>query len=94
MSRASNIPVSKTTTGTGQTMGSPVTGGSSTGGQAGKQTSGGQSGYHLVPHEKVAMRAYEKWFQRGCPAGTEQQDWHEAESELRAEMSQTGKQGR
>ncbi|MCI0379461.1 MAG: DUF2934 domain-containing protein [Gemmataceae bacterium] len=43
-----------------------------------------------VPHEKIAMRAYEKWCKRGCPQGTEQQDWFEAEKELRQEMMQTG----
>jgi hypothetical protein len=39
-----------------------------------------------IPHEKIAMRAYEKWCKRGCPQGTDVQDWMEAESELRAEM--------
>jgi hypothetical protein len=42
-----------------------------------------------VPHEKIAMRAYEKWCKRGCPPGTEKQDWFEAEAELRAEYSKT-----
>src|SRR5262249_23077832 len=31
-----------------------------------------------VPHEKIAMRAYEKWCQRGRPQGTDKQDWMEA----------------
>ena len=44
----------------------------------------------MVPHEKIAMRAYEKWCKRGCPAGTGQQDWFEAEAELRAEMTRMG----
>lgn len=39
-----------------------------------------------VTHERIAMRAYEKWLQRGCPHGTDQQDWLEAEAELSAEM--------
>jgi hypothetical protein len=43
-----------------------------------------------VPHEKIAMRAYEKWCKRGRPNGTHQQDWLEAEAELRAEMSRMG----
>ncbi len=38
-----------------------------------------------IPHEKIAMRAYEKWCQRGCPPGTDMQDWLEAEIELRSE---------
>jgi hypothetical protein len=39
-----------------------------------------------VPREKIAMRAYEKWCKRGCPHGSDVQDWIEAESELKAEM--------
>jgi hypothetical protein len=40
-----------------------------------------------IPHEKIAMRAYEKWCQRGRPNGTDKQDWMEAEAELRAEQA-------
>jgi hypothetical protein len=40
-----------------------------------------------IPHDKIAMRAYEKWCKRGCPPGTEKQDWLEAEAELRVEYS-------
>jgi hypothetical protein len=43
-----------------------------------------------VPHEKIAMRAYEKWCQRGRPQGTDKQDWIEAEAELRAEVLRSG----
>jgi hypothetical protein len=43
-----------------------------------------------VPHEKIAMRAYEKWCQRGRPQGSEKQDWIEAEAELRAEITRAG----
>jgi hypothetical protein len=42
-----------------------------------------------IPHEKIAMRAYEKWVKRGRPSGTADQDWMEAETELRAEMSRS-----
>ncbi len=42
-----------------------------------------------VPHEKIAMRAYEKWVKRGRPFGSPEQDWNEAEAELKAEMSRT-----
>jgi hypothetical protein len=42
-----------------------------------------------IPHDKIAMRAYEKWIKRGKPQGTEMQDWLEAEMELKAEMSRT-----
>ncbi len=43
-----------------------------------------------IPHEKIAMRAYEKWCKRGRPQGTDKQDWIEAEAELRAEMMRSG----
>jgi hypothetical protein len=42
-----------------------------------------------VPREKIAMRAYEKWCQRGRPVGTDVQDWVEAERELQAEAGKT-----
>jgi hypothetical protein len=38
-----------------------------------------------IPHDKIAMRAYDKWCQRGCPPGTDLKDWLEAEAELRSE---------
>jgi hypothetical protein len=40
-----------------------------------------------VPHDKIAMRAYEKWCRRGRTHGNDKQDWTEAERELREEMS-------
>jgi hypothetical protein len=43
-----------------------------------------------IPHERIAMRAYEKWVQRGRPQGTALQDWMEAEAELMKEMSRPG----
>ena len=37
------------------------------------------------PREKIAMRAYEKWCQRGRPCdGSDRQDWLAAEQELRS----------
>ncbi len=45
----------------------------------------------LAP-EKIAMRAYEKWCERGCPHGTDQQDWHDAEQELRGQSASPAKQ--
>lgn len=42
-----------------------------------------------VPHEKIAMRAYEKWCQRGRPHGMDVQNWLEAERELQAELART-----
>jgi hypothetical protein len=40
-----------------------------------------------VPHEKIAMRAYEKWVKRGRPHGSHEQDWVEAENELKVEQN-------
>src|SRR5688572_5674256 len=59
------------------------------------QSPAGQAQQGQVPAEKIAMRAYEKWCERGCPHGTDQNDWYEAEQELKAEMArgQDGKSG-
>ena len=47
-----------------------------------------QQGTHMsIPREKIAMRAYEKWCKRGQHHGSDKQDWVEAETELKAEMS-------
>jgi Protein of unknown function (DUF2934) len=43
-----------------------------------------------IPHERIAMRAYEKWVQRGRPQGTALQDWIEAEAELVKEVARPG----
>jgi len=51
----------------------------------------GKSVLLKIPHEKIAVRAYEKWCQRGCPPGTDAQDWMEAEAELRFEQGQRRK---
>ena len=34
-------------------------------------------------HSNIATLAYELWVQRGCPIGTDQEDWFRAEEELR-----------
>ena len=34
--------------------------------------------------ERIAMRAYECWHERGCPEGSPEVDWHRAENELRS----------
>lgn len=33
--------------------------------------------------DTVATRAYELWMQRGCPIGSPEVDWFEAEAEIR-----------
>jgi hypothetical protein len=42
-----------------------------------------------IPRDRIAQRAYEKWMKRGCPHGTDVQDWIEAERELVAEMARS-----
>lgn len=44
-----------------------------------------QSGTQAIPHERIAMRAYDKWLKSGCKDGNDQQHWLDAEKELRAE---------
>jgi hypothetical protein len=48
----------------------------------------GQASSPAIPAEKIARRAYEMWCQRGCPHGSDQQDWYQAEQELRTETKQ------
>jgi hypothetical protein len=33
--------------------------------------------------ETVEAMAYQLWLQRGCPIGSDQEDWYRAEAELR-----------
>lgn len=33
-------------------------------------------------HDEIAIRAFELWLANGCPDGTAEQDWFEAEAEL------------
>jgi hypothetical protein len=37
-------------------------------------------------HEQIALRAQEIWNRHGCPPGEDQDNWFEAEAELRREM--------
>jgi len=34
-------------------------------------------------HEEISARAYQRWHQRGCPDGSPEVDWQEAEEELK-----------
>jgi len=36
-----------------------------------------------VEHETVEAMAYQLWLQRGCPLGSDQEDWYRAEAELK-----------
>jgi hypothetical protein len=62
---------------------------SSTSQQTGQMYQGSpmQQGQQQIPHEKIAMRAYEKWCRRGRTHGHDMQDWIEAEQELRNEAN-------
>ena len=40
-----------------------------------------------IPHDKIQMRAYEKWLKKGRPHGSDVQNWLEAEAELKAEIA-------
>lgn len=41
-----------------------------------------------VAHVSIAARAYELWQARGCPAGSSEVDWFQAEQELRSRADQ------
>ena len=36
-----------------------------------------------VDESEIAARAYECWQERGCPVGSDQEDWFRAEEELK-----------
>jgi hypothetical protein len=43
----------------------------------------------LSPQQRrqaIAQRAYEKWVKRGCPHGTDVENWMQAEAEINAEQ--------
>jgi len=36
-----------------------------------------------IDHEAVEAMAYHLWLLRGCPIGSDQEDWYRAEAELK-----------
>jgi hypothetical protein len=40
----------------------------------------------IIPPEQIAVRAYENWEARGKPAGTDREDWFEANRQLQEEI--------
>ena len=40
---------------------------------------------------EVAERAYQIWYSKGCPEGTAEEDWHQAERELRSTQGSAGR---
>jgi hypothetical protein len=41
----------------------------------------------VVDPSRIRDRAYARWQERGCPEGTAEQDWFEAERELRERLA-------
>lgn len=53
---------------------------------------------HPVPSETggkaaIAARAYQLWQERGCPTGSDQEDWFQAEQELKKEKGTDASHG-
>lgn len=42
---------------------------------------------HGIDVQAIRRRAHELWLRRGCPTGTPELDWQQAERELRAESA-------
>jgi hypothetical protein len=40
-------------------------------------------------HSEVAARAYQLWQERGCPIGSDQEDWFRAEAQLKSSRCST-----
>ena len=41
-----------------------------------------------IEQSEIAARAYECWQERGCPSGSDQEDWFKAERELQRQKVQ------
>lgn len=46
-------------------------------------------GPERVSENEVAVRAYELWQSRGCPIGSADEDWFQAEREVRSRRTKT-----
>jgi hypothetical protein len=42
-----------------------------------------ESEKQIIKHHEIAVLAYAFWQQRGCPEGSPEQDWYEAEQRVR-----------
>lgn len=52
-----------------------------------------QEPHDSIDQAKIADRAYQRWVERGCPQGSAEEDWLEAERELTSQgatMRQAG----
>lgn len=50
---------------------------------ASTETMDSTEGSFGIDHEELARRAYECWHARGCPEGSSEADWFEAERQIR-----------
>jgi hypothetical protein len=41
----------------------------------------------MPTHDQISKRAHEIWLKKGCKGGQDEQNWLEAELQLRAEMN-------
>jgi hypothetical protein len=44
-----------------------------------------------VEESSIAARAYELWRARGCPIGSDQEDWFKAEAELKSRLAHSSR---
>ena len=65
--------------------------GSATAGEAATRLNAGTEGYetsssdaYSPTYDEIAARAHECWLERGCPSGSPEIDWRQAEEELRS----------
>ncbi len=56
------------------------------------ENSGSESDW-LPDHDQVAERAFLLWQARGCPDGSAEQDWLQAEAEMQSETASRSMQG-
>jgi hypothetical protein len=48
-----------------------------------------EHGFTIFGHAEIAVRAHSLWEARGCPAGTQEEDWRDAVSQLRTHPVRT-----
>ncbi len=54
--------------------------------RAGAKPQQGTTGVR-IPHDQIAQRAHELWVKQGCSHGRDQENWFEAERQLKAELA-------
>ena len=43
-----------------------------------------------IPEDAISKKAYQLWLERGCPEGSPEQDWYQAESQLKGRSEPSG----